>query len=640
MSAKKTVILACICSVWFALAGTAKGQTDYYARYLAHHKVQREFFHTWPNSGSISWGEFSDLDAFAFMYAARGDAYWLDRMVEHIDTMLANMRDTPDPRDVPFWDGYKDGFKGWGDTPYDPQKHYQEYMVHDGHAISPIFKFVEFVYADPALHAKYKAKADLYLKTVEENVIAKWRKSWQADRYKGELKGMGIDLERFGGWYQLRMPNNQYLAYTTALWIAASVSQSPYYKPAEAGLPEFYRTQSAAMVEGFKKDGLVHFDKYDSWWWAYWRTQGKIDNRPEGSHYAAIDVQAVIECYLRGGKVFDEKDMKTFANTFTKAMWNGDKLKPAFAYFVSGDKKKDTDILKPDMVRFCAVDPLIYELADRWMENHPDSIGSNRLTAVMAYLQSKKAGLPLRKDKAPLSAAALIDVVNNDKNGNAVAMAIHSLGELQSAQAVPVLVNVLKGHSSYAARLNAAWALGVVANADDKSVRQALMDALDKDASKWVRCAAADALGRLKVQSALPLLGKYALEGIGRDDKKEVRRHCLYALGLIGTEQAVPFILDHLKKQTAADKEYEWWWARWEAVLALQNIGLKTPEIIAAIEKEAAGQNRDNRRIACRVLGEMGVRESIPVLQKALKDKDWLVRWTAREALEKLPASR
>ncbi|MDY7011074.1 MAG: hypothetical protein SVV80_10040 [Planctomycetota bacterium] len=396
MSVKKLVVLACICPVWFAPAVaapgqarvSAKGQTDYYARYLAHHKIQREFFHTWPNSGSISWGEFDSLDAFAFMYAARDDTYWLDVMIEHIDAMFANMRDTPDPQDLKFWEGYKDGFKGWGETDYDPRHNYQEYMVHDGRAVSPILKFVEFVYNDASLHAGYKDKADLYLKTVEENVIAKWRKNWQADRYKGEFKGMGIDLERWGGWSQLRMPNNQYLAFTAALWIANSISQSQYYKPAEAGLPEFYRTQSAAMLEGFKKDGLVHVEKYDSYWWAYGRTQGVIEGRPEHLGYAGMDCQAVIESHLRSGKIFDAKEMKIFVNTFIKAMWNGDRLKPAFAYFVSGAGGGDR-CLDPDMIRFCAVDPVIYELADRWLENHPGSIGSNRLTAVMAYLQSR-----------------------------------------------------------------------------------------------------------------------------------------------------------------------------------------------------------------------------------------------------------
>ncbi|MDY7011073.1 MAG: HEAT repeat domain-containing protein [Planctomycetota bacterium] len=75
-------------------------------------------------------------------------------------------------------------------------------------------------------------------------------------------------------------------------------------------------------------------------------------------------------------------------------------------------------------------------------------------------------------------------------------------------------------------------------------------------------------------------------------------------------------------------------------MLSLQKIGLNTPKVVAAIEKEATGHNRDNRRLACRVLGEMGVKESAPILQKALKDDDWLVRWAAREAIEKLHSKK
>ena len=109
-----------------------------------------------------------------------------------------------------------------------------------------------------------------------------------------------------------------------------------------------------------------------------------------------------------------------------------------------------------------------------------------------------------------------------------------------------------------------------------------------------------------------------------------------YALGLLGTDQAVPFLIKHLIKQVRKDKEDEWWWARWEAVLSLKRIGSKRPEVVSELEKETVRFCRDNRRLACQVIAEMGITESIPVLQKALKDDDWTVRCAARESIKRL----
>lgn len=60
-----------------------------------------------PRGGSLAWGESYYTESYMKMYEATGDRFWLDKMVDHTDRMLANAVDH---------DG--DGYKGWADFSY------------------------------------------------------------------------------------------------------------------------------------------------------------------------------------------------------------------------------------------------------------------------------------------------------------------------------------------------------------------------------------------------------------------------------------------------------------------------------------------------------------------------------------------
>ena len=59
------------------------------------------------SSGGLGWGESSFLRNYMLCYRATGDLYWLDKLIDHFDRMVANMTDP---------DG--DGFLAWLDVDY------------------------------------------------------------------------------------------------------------------------------------------------------------------------------------------------------------------------------------------------------------------------------------------------------------------------------------------------------------------------------------------------------------------------------------------------------------------------------------------------------------------------------------------
>jgi len=230
------------------------------------------------SKGSPGWSQAYTLRAYLSGYRVKKDTKWLDCMVVRTDNLFDQARDVPDwpldrlgavsmveplPQGVEYWPGYKDGFRGWGSAKYMNQ--YHEFMVHDGHVCAPVAQFVKWVYSDPALHKKYKAKADEYLKTLEEHIIAKWYKSWDAKR------GTDTCLALWGGWRNL--PHNQYLAFGTVLTImheiaSAQPSGGPGYVPSNNAFPDFYLREATAMAQFFKDD-LRYSEKEDAYLWDY-----------------------------------------------------------------------------------------------------------------------------------------------------------------------------------------------------------------------------------------------------------------------------------------------------------------------------------------------------------------------------------
>ncbi len=323
------------------------------------------------SKGAPGWSEAYTLRAYLAMYRASKDTKWLDYMVVRIDNLNSEMRDIPDGG-AEYWEGYQDGFKGWGTARYTEQ--YDELLVHDGHTCVPIARFVKLVYSDAALHEKYKAKADEYLSTVEQHIVAKWHANWNADR------GTHTHLRQWGGFKHL--PHNQYLAFGTLLLVLHEIAQSPHYTPSNPAFPDFY-LQAATEMAQFFKDDLRYLQQDDAYLWDYMK-----DGRREDTGHANLDIEFAIRAYHLG-IVFDQQDMKRLANTFINVLWNKDEAQPEFRSHV--DSQYGSEVGRYHPLRWLWLyefDRRIGQLINQHYVVHPDKAAFSEMLANLACWQA------------------------------------------------------------------------------------------------------------------------------------------------------------------------------------------------------------------------------------------------------------
>ena len=187
--------------------------------------------------------------------------------------------------------------------------------------------------------------------------------------------------------------------------------------------------------------------------------------------------------------------------------------------------------------------------------------------------------------------------------------AIEALGNIGDSSVVEPLITAL-AHDDAFVRKAAAEALGRIG---DKKALSPLIEILsDNDESP--RIAAADALGEIGEREAAEPLKKLL-----KDEDWTVRRSAIRALGKIGDPGSVPLLVDFLDDENES--------VRKTATEAFENIGIPEDSHHKAVYAVA----KRNWALAL----EMG-KESLPHLEKALKDSDPEVRLSAANTIEKI----
>jgi hypothetical protein len=205
------------------------------------------------------------------------------------------------------------------------------FAVHTGQITYPAAGFARLVYQSPDLHATYKEKANAYVVAIEE-ALATSEEEWRQDEKTGE------------GWYiwakgspaafdGAELPHNQYLAVARTMIHLAAVAPAPPNR-------EKYMLRAKKMARTFKND-LTRGDN-DAYTWPYfwskswgyrgWKeSDGVSEYQPmmvhpkmgghrsiEDTSHAHLDVDFARLSFENNLGVFDETDMKRFANTFTR----------------------------------------------------------------------------------------------------------------------------------------------------------------------------------------------------------------------------------------------------------------------------------------------------------------------------------
>lgn len=179
------------------------------------------------------------------------------------------------------------------------------------------------------------------------------------------------------------------------------------------------------------------------------------------------------------------------------------------------------------------------------------------------------------------------------------------------------------------------------------------------DDSTAVRNAALQAIGRLKPDGMLDMLGEIArtdtssvaleairtienlagaeavelLEGLLDSDRPSVRTGAIQALGRLRSSASLPKIVERM----ATDFDTESNLAALEAILLLgENKAAAVESVVALLEREPGDQ--DVRRRAISALGSLGRPEALPVLREWLRGGDKVLAAAAANALARIEA--
>ncbi len=329
---------------------------DWVERFSIWHSVNEMRALRSPNSANLAWFEAPILRSYLYLFSATGDTLWLERFVLHADSIVRLMRDVPEG--VTYWQGYQDGFLGWGTTVYDPQGRYQEYFVHDAVICLPLARFVLMVYENPGLRLRFWEQARVYQLAVERQVLAKWFINWKAAR------GTGEDLEHFGGWENL--PWNQALSMGELILVFSDIRRAPFYQPGKFSLPDwFYEQVPESMAKAFR-DNLILDLENDCFVWGH--QAGKP--RWEDIAHANLDISLALEAVARGF-VFQEQDLERMGRSLWKLVKDRHSERFVLRRFVNGSGGIDTVYALEMWTALAKFEPAVREVVTRAIAGVP-----------------------------------------------------------------------------------------------------------------------------------------------------------------------------------------------------------------------------------------------------------------------------
>ena len=178
----------------------------------------------------------------------------------------------------------------------------------------------------------------------------------------------------------------------------------------------------------------------------------------------------------------------------------------------------------------------------------------------------------------------------------------------------PSLIIILLTAENAEIRRKAAETLAVIPPYSNEAIH-ALITALDDD-SKVVRITAVKALGKMgrAAQKAVPSLKSvFSKSGYDRDEREELQKAAIVALGKIGepTEEIAPFLIEKFLNPKES--------IRWKAAMALKAVGADVvPYLIDAMHST----DQKVRFYAAMALGEIGsdAKEAVDTLTEAMTD--------------------
>jgi hypothetical protein len=278
------------------------------------------------------WHAAYNLHCFVQAFQVWHDTAWLDQGVRYYEFLLSKLLTGPD------------GYQGWiGPYEYDNSVWCD---VHVGDAVlcNGLLTFSELVLADPALGARYGAKANQYVDLARKHLFEKWdtRGTWYVDGPYGAYRS----------WNRYGDPPNLMKAWTVRDDIRNSTLALPFNKQDDVAAValKLYRItgekpfrERAELIFAYHKSrlNLVADKDGEHYVWNYWEPYGAPDldlAQHKCRHWVGVhperpyqqgEVANIVEAY-HTGVVFDETDIRRILATNLRVMWNGSLDEPAF----------------------------------------------------------------------------------------------------------------------------------------------------------------------------------------------------------------------------------------------------------------------------------------------------------------------
>lgn len=345
-----------------------------------------EWYKNYNNeSGYLAFREAYLLQAYLMMYETYHDTVYLDKFVQHADSVLNqrdNIRQVADYRglSLPAW---RHNDPPEEQNPLILRGEYYHVIIDTGNISYPYAWFAQIVKGDPAL-TTYKAQAAVYLRAAVD-AVGVHEDEWQDS---GET---GYYIYRKGSPYWcdgVGVPFNQNLAIArTMLKLYQVTGESKYLD------------RVVKIARHFKERLTLDTDKYVwPYWWGYgyngWANDEQISlNTPtyrgykkfEDFRHGALDADFIVQAY-QAGVVFTYTDMVHFSNTIEKNLLRTDGdinefIAGSYGNYISPGNYK---ILIALWLRFYPFAPSLFSAACSQAMPH-EKLGASGLLAV-AYL--------------------------------------------------------------------------------------------------------------------------------------------------------------------------------------------------------------------------------------------------------------
>ncbi|KAF1085956.1 Y_Y_Y domain protein [Sporotomaculum syntrophicum] len=253
-----------------------------------------DWYKTRVDDSLIAWDESHIMRSYLLMYEATKDKQYLNKFIEHADSVLAR-RDSV--RGVTDYRGLS--LPAWRSGYYTDYKTYYIYAVQTGLTAAPLAQFATIVKKDQSL-STYSAKANKYLQAAKDAIDAH---DMSAKPQYLEVNSRWI-VE--GNTIHLARPINMNLAQGSAML-------SIY----EASGDKAYLNKATKIANYFKKYLRVNTSS-NAYVWNYFPDDSRFSSIIEDLNHSVLDNEFIYLAYRNG--IFNNADMQKFANTASKVL--------------------------------------------------------------------------------------------------------------------------------------------------------------------------------------------------------------------------------------------------------------------------------------------------------------------------------